>query len=224
MSKGQWWHHNISVSRVLFPLNTLKVWYMVSFLHRVEISPCLDPGYRIQSKFNVSTEQELLLSKYLDKVLSLPINTFTGATPWGTWGSCLMCIMLSPSIIVPCIAFNAFIEYSSTIESLTVDTNEKRLIFESTLPNDLEKRKKMEKSYADWRTHTTGHYKLSQKQSRFYFSNNGVCPSCTCLSKMMNEIWRSKAQITWPVGYLTLLYFLEFYLYGYRSCVKNKTE
>nr|XP_020478742.1 phosphoinositide 3-kinase regulatory subunit 6-like [Monopterus albus] len=44
-------------------------------VQRVEISPCLDPGC-----FFSSTEHELPLIKYMDKVLSLPINTFTGAT------------------------------------------------------------------------------------------------------------------------------------------------
>ncbi|CAK6960357.1 phosphoinositide 3-kinase regulatory subunit 6 [Scomber scombrus] len=45
-------------------------------VQRIEISPCLDPGCSIQS----SNEQEPPLIKYLDKVLSLPINTFTGVT------------------------------------------------------------------------------------------------------------------------------------------------
>ncbi|XP_067472319.1 phosphoinositide 3-kinase regulatory subunit 6 isoform X1 [Thunnus thynnus] len=45
-------------------------------VQRLEISPCLDPVCRIQS----CNEQESLLSKYLNKVLSLPINTFTGVT------------------------------------------------------------------------------------------------------------------------------------------------
>nr|XP_033501696.1 phosphoinositide 3-kinase regulatory subunit 6 [Epinephelus lanceolatus] len=49
-------------------------------VHRIEISPCLDPGCSIRSRFSVSQERELLISKYLDKVLSLPINTFTGVT------------------------------------------------------------------------------------------------------------------------------------------------
>ncbi|XP_075942791.1 phosphoinositide 3-kinase regulatory subunit 6 [Anarhichas minor] len=46
-------------------------------VQRVVISPCLKPGCSIGS----SSEQELLFSKYLDKVLYLPINTFTGVTP-----------------------------------------------------------------------------------------------------------------------------------------------
>ena len=50
------------------------------FLYRLEIYPCLDPGCSIRSRFSVSSERELPLSKYLDKVLSLPINTFTGVT------------------------------------------------------------------------------------------------------------------------------------------------
>ncbi|XP_042249158.1 phosphoinositide 3-kinase regulatory subunit 6 isoform X2 [Thunnus maccoyii] len=45
-------------------------------VQRLEISPCLDPVCSIQS----CNEQESLLSKYLNKVLSLPINTFTGVT------------------------------------------------------------------------------------------------------------------------------------------------
>ncbi|CAN9505795.1 unnamed protein product [Ophioblennius macclurei] len=40
-------------------------------IQRIQISPCLDPGCNIQSR---------PLSQYVDKVLSLPINTFTGAT------------------------------------------------------------------------------------------------------------------------------------------------
>ncbi|XP_035510884.1 phosphoinositide 3-kinase regulatory subunit 6-like [Morone saxatilis] len=47
-------------------------------VQRIEISPCLDPGCNIRSRSGVSSKQELPLSKYLDKVLSLPINTFTG--------------------------------------------------------------------------------------------------------------------------------------------------
>ncbi|XP_056257266.1 phosphoinositide 3-kinase regulatory subunit 6 [Seriola aureovittata] len=47
-------------------------------VQRIEICPCLDPGCNIRSRFSVSKERELTLSKYLDKVLSLPINTFTG--------------------------------------------------------------------------------------------------------------------------------------------------
>lgn len=49
-------------------------------VHRIKISPCLDPGCSIRSRFSVSQDRELLFSKYLDKVLSLPINTFTGVT------------------------------------------------------------------------------------------------------------------------------------------------
>ncbi|KAK2833859.1 hypothetical protein Q5P01_017748 [Channa striata] len=50
-------------------------------VQRIEISPCLDPGCNVRSRFSFRNERELLLSKYLDKVLSLPINTFSGATP-----------------------------------------------------------------------------------------------------------------------------------------------
>ncbi|KAK9535552.1 hypothetical protein VZT92_007927 [Zoarces viviparus] len=46
-------------------------------VQRVVISPCLKPGCSVGS----SSEQELLFSKYLHKVLYLPINTFTGVTP-----------------------------------------------------------------------------------------------------------------------------------------------
>ncbi|KAM9346026.1 phosphoinositide 3-kinase regulatory subunit 6 [Symphorus nematophorus] len=49
-------------------------------VQRIEISPCLDPGCSVRSRSSVSIERELPLNKYLDKVLSLPINTFTGAT------------------------------------------------------------------------------------------------------------------------------------------------
>ncbi|XP_059204708.1 phosphoinositide 3-kinase regulatory subunit 6 [Centropristis striata] len=47
-------------------------------VQRVEISPCLDPGCSVRTRIGSSQDRELLLSKYLDKVLSLPINTFTG--------------------------------------------------------------------------------------------------------------------------------------------------
>ncbi|XP_058509732.1 phosphoinositide 3-kinase regulatory subunit 6 isoform X2 [Solea solea] len=49
-------------------------------VQKVEISPCLDPGCSIRSMFTISSERALPLSKYLNKVLSLPINTFTGVT------------------------------------------------------------------------------------------------------------------------------------------------
>ncbi|XP_063065213.1 phosphoinositide 3-kinase regulatory subunit 6 [Engraulis encrasicolus] len=48
----------------------------------IEIAPCLDPGYCVQktvrSKFNVEEDGEAGLSKYINKRLSLPINTFAG--------------------------------------------------------------------------------------------------------------------------------------------------
>ncbi|KAG5278998.1 hypothetical protein AALO_G00105010 [Alosa alosa] len=48
----------------------------------IEIAPCLDPGYCLQktmrSKFNVADDIEAGLSKYINKRLSLPINTFAG--------------------------------------------------------------------------------------------------------------------------------------------------
>ncbi|XP_029294038.1 phosphoinositide 3-kinase regulatory subunit 6 isoform X2 [Cottoperca gobio] len=49
-------------------------------VQRVEISPCLDAGCSRRSSFSVLHDQELLFSKYLDKVLSLQIKTFTGVT------------------------------------------------------------------------------------------------------------------------------------------------
>ncbi|XP_027141226.1 phosphoinositide 3-kinase regulatory subunit 6 isoform X3 [Larimichthys crocea] len=49
-------------------------------VQRIEISLCLDPGCSFWSRFSVSGEQEQSLSKFLNKVLSLPINTFTGVT------------------------------------------------------------------------------------------------------------------------------------------------
>ncbi|XP_028311991.1 phosphoinositide 3-kinase regulatory subunit 6 [Gouania willdenowi] len=42
----------------------------------IEVAPCLDPGSDIRPLHSFS--RELPLSKYLDNVLSLPINTFTG--------------------------------------------------------------------------------------------------------------------------------------------------
>ncbi|KAL2087094.1 hypothetical protein ACEWY4_018153 [Coilia grayii] len=48
----------------------------------IEIAPCLDPGYCIQktvrSKFNIEEDSDAGLSKYINKCLSLPINTFAG--------------------------------------------------------------------------------------------------------------------------------------------------
>ncbi|TKS91512.1 Phosphoinositide 3-kinase regulatory subunit 5 [Collichthys lucidus] len=49
-------------------------------VQRIEISPCLDPGCSVWSRFSVSGKQEQSLSKFLNTVLSLPINTFTGVT------------------------------------------------------------------------------------------------------------------------------------------------
>uniref|UniRef100_A0A8C6WK47 Phosphoinositide-3-kinase regulatory subunit 6 n=1 Tax=Neogobius melanostomus TaxID=47308 RepID=A0A8C6WK47_9GOBI len=47
-----------------------------------EILPCLDPGYRVQksmkSKFSLGDERDAGLSKYMNKGLHLPINTFAG--------------------------------------------------------------------------------------------------------------------------------------------------
>lgn len=50
-------------------------------LSRMEISVCVDPGNKIRSSFGASTQREPLLSQYLDKVLLLPINTFSSLTP-----------------------------------------------------------------------------------------------------------------------------------------------
>ncbi|XP_071778647.2 phosphoinositide 3-kinase regulatory subunit 6 isoform X1 [Centroberyx gerrardi] len=48
----------------------------------IEISPCLDPGYCVQktmrSKFSLGDEKDAGLSKYMNKGLPLPINTFAG--------------------------------------------------------------------------------------------------------------------------------------------------
>ncbi|XP_029914541.1 phosphoinositide 3-kinase regulatory subunit 6 [Myripristis murdjan] len=51
-------------------------------VQRIEISPCLDPDHSFQHRgnfrFSFEDEQELALSRCLNKVLSLPINTFSG--------------------------------------------------------------------------------------------------------------------------------------------------
>ncbi|CAJ1053615.1 phosphoinositide 3-kinase regulatory subunit 6 [Xyrichtys novacula] len=48
----------------------------------LEISPCLDPGYCVQktmrSKLNLGEDSECGLSKYMNRGLPLPINTFAG--------------------------------------------------------------------------------------------------------------------------------------------------
>ncbi|XP_056892251.1 phosphoinositide 3-kinase regulatory subunit 6 isoform X2 [Takifugu flavidus] len=48
----------------------------------IEVSPCLDPGYCLQkalrSKYNLSEENDTGLSKYMNKGLPLPLNTFAG--------------------------------------------------------------------------------------------------------------------------------------------------
>lgn len=48
----------------------------------IEVSPCLDPGYCVQkavrSKYNLSEENDTGLSKYMNKGLPLPLNTFAG--------------------------------------------------------------------------------------------------------------------------------------------------
>ncbi|XP_029944451.1 phosphoinositide 3-kinase regulatory subunit 6 [Salarias fasciatus] len=49
-------------------------------IQRLEIFPCLDPGCKIKTRLSMNASRELPLSRYLDQVLSLPINTFTGAS------------------------------------------------------------------------------------------------------------------------------------------------
>ncbi|XP_041077535.1 phosphoinositide 3-kinase regulatory subunit 6-like [Polyodon spathula] len=48
----------------------------------IEVSPCLEPGYLIQkmrnSRFSVSDQEDIGLTKYMSKALPLPINTFAG--------------------------------------------------------------------------------------------------------------------------------------------------
>lgn len=57
----------------------------------IEISPCVDPAYCVQktlrSKYNASGEKDGGLSKYLNKGLTLPVNTFAGIVSWhdGWW-------------------------------------------------------------------------------------------------------------------------------------------
>lgn len=51
-----------------------------SDIQRIEVFPYMDPGCNIQNRFSMSMNKELPLSKYVDKVLSLPINTFSGVT------------------------------------------------------------------------------------------------------------------------------------------------
>lgn len=48
----------------------------------IEITPCLDPGYCVQksikSKFDLGEGKDAGLSKYMNKGLPLPVNTFAG--------------------------------------------------------------------------------------------------------------------------------------------------
>ncbi|XP_046899505.1 phosphoinositide 3-kinase regulatory subunit 6 isoform X1 [Hypomesus transpacificus] len=48
----------------------------------IEVAPCLDPGYCVQktmrSKFSLGEDKDAGLSKYMNKGLPLPINTFAG--------------------------------------------------------------------------------------------------------------------------------------------------
>lgn len=59
--------------------------YMSSFAHSIEVSPCLDPGYSHQpntkSKYSLGEGSEPL-GKYINKTLTLPINTFCGIEQW----------------------------------------------------------------------------------------------------------------------------------------------
>nr|XP_057934534.1 phosphoinositide 3-kinase regulatory subunit 6 isoform X2 [Doryrhamphus excisus] len=51
-------------------------------VQRIEIVPCLDPGYCVQksmmSKLNLDEDKDAGLSKYMSKGLPLPVNTFAG--------------------------------------------------------------------------------------------------------------------------------------------------
>ncbi|XP_020794125.1 phosphoinositide 3-kinase regulatory subunit 6 isoform X2 [Boleophthalmus pectinirostris] len=51
-----------------------------SNIQRIEVSPYVDPGCNIRTRFSMSITKDLPLSKYVDKILSLPINTFSGVT------------------------------------------------------------------------------------------------------------------------------------------------
>lgn len=48
----------------------------------IEVSPCVDPGYSVQktmrSKYKLEEDKDAGLSKYMNKGLPLPINTFAG--------------------------------------------------------------------------------------------------------------------------------------------------
>lgn len=84
-----WWPQKIHTKSIT--IKTLEHWTLSVCLDRdarrtydniqkIQISPCLDPGCNIQSRFGPRGSQELPLGKYVDKVLSLPINTFNGAS------------------------------------------------------------------------------------------------------------------------------------------------
>lgn len=76
---------------IIFECDIMTIWcililfLLLLFFHSIEIAPCLDPGFCIQktvrSKFNVE-DTEAGLSKYINKRLSLPINTFAGIIHW----------------------------------------------------------------------------------------------------------------------------------------------
>lgn len=48
-------------------------------IHRLDISPCLDPADRMLSRFSSSMDWELPERRHPDPLLHLPLNTFTGA-------------------------------------------------------------------------------------------------------------------------------------------------
>lgn len=58
----------------------------ISLCCSIEISPCLDPGYCVQktmrSKYKLGEEKDAGLSKYMNKGLPLPMNTFAGIITW----------------------------------------------------------------------------------------------------------------------------------------------
>ncbi|KAK7940251.1 hypothetical protein WMY93_003577 [Mugilogobius chulae] len=48
-------------------------------IQRIEVSSCVDPGCNLR-RFSLTRAKDLPLTKYVDKILSLPINTFSGVT------------------------------------------------------------------------------------------------------------------------------------------------
>ncbi|KAJ0001481.1 hypothetical protein NQD34_006501 [Periophthalmus magnuspinnatus] len=51
-----------------------------SDIQRIEVSAYVDPGCKIRTRFSMSMTKDLPLNKYVDKILSLPINTFSSVT------------------------------------------------------------------------------------------------------------------------------------------------